>query len=429
MTDYYIKYIKYKTKYLQLKNKSLIGGASNWNIWFHYYEDDKITFSEKNIKKIDSIYTIKNPLSIISKNKIFAVYIFRKGIKPLLEDPMCQTSGNYRFNTKNKKKAAYIWNKIYNYYVSGVKQDDNIIGLRFMNYGDKYRIEIWTKKDEFDSYIVNKLKKLEISNNINFKKNEANLLNYSTENKLGKPVKKKEFDEPFLSHVNIRGYWITYLKNDTAIGHNLKKEIYWEIWMLECFKKYYKPNTNMIDIGANIGTTTLLMNEVLSDGNKIYSIEPEFVDILEMNLKRNMSSDRYKIFDFGIGDKEEVIQVNVIDRAKKQNFGEYSFVNISDKKVKKKDMQIKTLDSLDLHNISIIKIDVEGMEIQVLEGGKETIIREKPVIIIEILKENLDNFYNSSIWKKMHKNGYNIQKITYNYSKDDFLLIPSLTPE
>jgi len=42
-----------------------------------------------------------------------------------------------------------------------------------------------------------------------------------------------------------------------------------------------------------------------------------------------------------------------------------------------------TLDSFSLNNIGIIKIDVEGFEKKVLLGGKKTIIRNKPIIIIE----------------------------------------------
>jgi len=45
------------------------------------------------------------------------------------------------------------------------------------------------------------------------------------------------------------------------------------------------------------------------------------------------------------------------------------------------------LDSLHLKNISFIKIDVEGAEKMVLEGARQTITREKPVMYIEISGE------------------------------------------
>jgi FkbM family methyltransferase len=49
-------------------------------------------------------------------------------------------------------------------------------------------------------------------------------------------------------------------------------------------------------------------------------------------------------------------------------------------------IQVKTrkLDSLGLKNIGFIKIDAEGFEKQILEGGLETIARDRPVMLIEI---------------------------------------------
>ena len=42
-----------------------------------------------------------------------------------------------------------------------------------------------------------------------------------------------------------------------------------------------------------------------------------------------------------------------------------------------------TLDSLDLSRLDLIKIDVEGMELEVLQGAKATLERFRPIIIVE----------------------------------------------
>ena len=42
------------------------------------------------------------------------------------------------------------------------------------------------------------------------------------------------------------------------------------------------------------------------------------------------------------------------------------------------------IDSLQLDNVSFIKIDVEQMENAVLDGAKQTILKNKPVILLEI---------------------------------------------
>jgi FkbM family methyltransferase len=48
------------------------------------------------------------------------------------------------------------------------------------------------------------------------------------------------------------------------------------------------------------------------------------------------------------------------------------------------DVQLRTLDELEIHNVDAIKIDVEGHEDSTLRGARATIERERPVLVVEI---------------------------------------------
>lgn len=66
-------------------------------------------------------------------------------------------------------------------------------------------------------------------------------------------------------------------------------------------------------------------------------------------------------------------------------------------------VQLLTIDSLHLKNVSLIKMDVEGMEDQALEGARETILTNHPVIIIEIHGGNNFGSVSQEVrWKIMH---------------------------
>ncbi len=52
-------------------------------------------------------------------------------------------------------------------------------------------------------------------------------------------------------------------------------------------------------------------------------------------------------------------------------------------------VEMRTLDEFEFRGVSFIKIDVEGHESDVLAGGRETIRREKPVMVIEIEQRHL----------------------------------------
>jgi hypothetical protein len=49
------------------------------------------------------------------------------------------------------------------------------------------------------------------------------------------------------------------------------------------------------------------------------------------------------------------------------------------------EVEVRTLDSYAFRNVRVIKVDVEGSEMEVLEGGRETILRDRPPLIVELL--------------------------------------------
>ena len=55
---------------------------------------------------------------------------------------------------------------------------------------------------------------------------------------------------------------------------------------------------------------------------------------------------------------------------------------------------MKKLDDYEYNNVDFIKIDVEGFENQVILGAKETLIRNKPIIIVE--QKGFSNKFNET---------------------------------
>ena len=49
-----------------------------------------------------------------------------------------------------------------------------------------------------------------------------------------------------------------------------------------------------------------------------------------------------------------------------------------------------TIDSLELQRLDLLKIDIEGMEIEALAGAKDTIVRCKPILFVEVIKSDRD---------------------------------------
>jgi hypothetical protein len=81
----------------------------------------------------------------------------------------------------------------------------------------------------------------------------------------------------------------------------------------------------------------------------------------------------------GLGDKSSETIVPVLDPSISQNFGN---LNIEGNSVGER-VGIIPLDALELKRCNLIKIDVEGMELKVLQGAEKTIQNLRPIIFVE----------------------------------------------
>jgi len=228
-----------------------------------------------------------------------------------------------------------------------------------------------------------------------------------------------------LDSIILRGKTINYISKDFTISNVLRKGEYWESWMATYFNRFYIPNTNFVDLGGHIGTTTMLMSEFVTDKGKIYTFEPVFNNILLKNVKSNSLENVVTLYPFGLGNKASVIDIPKPNFYVKQNFGGTTFINPAASPTSPK-MQITVvpLDDFALDNVSVIKIDVENMEMEVLEGAIELITNCKPTILMAT--HDLPLFCNSSIFGKLKDLGYCLMEIPEGWH-DYLLYIPPVT--
>lgn len=63
------------------------------------------------------------------------------------------------------------------------------------------------------------------------------------------------------------------------------------------------------------------------------------------------------------------------------------------------------LDDLDIDDVGFLKVDVEGFEQEVLEGARETIARDRPVLLVEMEGRFLDHSIEEAI-RRVEDRGY-----------------------
>ena len=146
----------------------------------------------------------------------------------------------------------------------------------------------------------------------------------------------------------------------------------------------------VLDIGANIGN---ISQALISAGHYVIAFEPQ-PEVFEL-LKLNCPGAR--TYNVGLGSLNTIMQIPKLDYSKRGNYGAISIgtgIGL--------DVEVKTLDSFNFENVSLIKIDVEGFEEEVLLGGELTILNSKPIIYLEA--DRLEKL--PSLAKKLNSMGY-----------------------
>lgn len=401
--------------------------VKDMNIFKEQFENKKIiTDPIKAVEKLSKMYKdlLTQSTNQDDKNKmdLTRIAIFQKGYTPNWEDPQFVNGGYYKFQLEVVNFIKL--NILLDFVVKLIKKYHLIKGF-IIKLKKKRGIQIFN----FQLWSVSKTPNHSVQEEIQkYLETEYGSLNnkITFETFFPEPIPESDV----ISIKEIDGKKIYYLRFDIGIGHFIKNGNWWEEFMKPYFKKYYKPNTNVIDVGANIGMHSLTMAEMVSPNCKVFSFEPVYWDIIVMNADVNHLQDKICVFNKGLGKKNEVIEIKTFDRKMKKPYGRVSLkgeVGLKeDKDLKvKKEIGVITLDSLKLDHISEIKIDVEGMELDVLEGAKETITKNKPVIFIEILKSNYDSFINEPIMKYLTNIcKYHIIAIPESYNQHDYIMIP-----
>jgi FkbM family methyltransferase len=145
----------------------------------------------------------------------------------------------------------------------------------------------------------------------------------------------------------------------------------------------------IFDIGANIGTFTTWMAKAFPKG-KIHSFEPQRA-VFQMLSGNAAINNLYNVYTYniGLGKENTIVEFEEPNYFEKNDFGTFSLVQdiITEKTNNKIVVQINTLDWFfeyyKIPKVHLLKIDVEGMDLDVLIGGSNTIKKYLPIIFIE----------------------------------------------
>lgn len=168
---------------------------------------------------------------------------------------------------------------------------------------------------------------------------------------------------------------IAILENDTHISRWVEESgrLDHDRYALPIILEYIQPGYTVVDAGAFIGDHTLAYCDAVGKNGDVYAFEPNpaAFECLQYNC------GSAKLFNCGLSNCDEEVNYSVDNNAGagriSQQSGDGSFC-----------IKTITLDSLNLSALDFFKLDIEGYELNALEGAKETISKYRPVFWIEI---------------------------------------------
>lgn len=146
-----------------------------------------------------------------------------------------------------------------------------------------------------------------------------------------------------------------------------------------------KAGSNALDIGCNIGLQSLRMSAIVGPKGKVLAFEP--LTYLREKSKRNFRlnlANNITLLPIALSDIESTLTLTIDEHVFNQ--GTFSLSQLSSG-TSEEIVEVRVADSIEeikkLTSLDLIKIDVEGFELNVLKGLKETLTRLRPRIIFE----------------------------------------------
>jgi FkbM family methyltransferase len=173
-----------------------------------------------------------------------------------------------------------------------------------------------------------------------------------------------------------------YNRNDTFVGRGLDLYGEWCDFEIQLLRRFIKLGDTIVDVGANIGTHTIAFANLVGPAGLVHAFEPQRRNfhMLAGNVALN-ALENVVCHQKAVGDSSGEIRLPSLPPPDINfNFGAVPIWRQAESGEK---VPLVMLDSLDLAECQAIKIDAEGMDAQVMKGGRALIQRCRSLLYVE----------------------------------------------
>lgn len=218
-------------------------------------------------------------------------------------------------------------------------------------------------------------------------------------------------DEKAADLIGRKSYEIIGLSIDKSIIGAIKNKGTYEPHILSLIGKILPRGGVFVDVGANIGVLSIFAGLLVGNSGSVLSIEasPGNYKYLRTNIELN-DCHNIKAVNIGIWDCPATLTFSYTPEIAGCSFFSTTHVQDGIAEVVNCDTLDTVLKNHGYNSVDLIKVDIEGAEIKLLNGGGEVFEKMRPKLLIEINPETLQRFFNATL-KDIYE-----AIIQYNYS-------------
>jgi len=219
-------------------------------------------------------------------------------------------------------------------------------------------------------------------------------------------------------------YYLPTHAYEDVVANAIKNNHIFEKEVVDLAFKYIKEDTAVLDVGSNFGQMSILFSQKVGNNGKVYAFDADdFVyDILLKNIAANNKNDKI-IPTFGaVHNREnEILRFPVQDF---EAYGAYGAYGIDYNSNTGREVKSITIDSLNISEpISFMKIDIQGGDLQAMQGAIKTIEKNQMPILFEY-EYHFEDKYNLSFQEYVdfvREIGYIFKKVINGHN---YLIVP-----
>lgn len=183
--------------------------------------------------------------------------------------------------------------------------------------------------------------------------------------------------------VRARHGLMLFNRHDMYIGRSLDRYGEFSEGEIELFRQIVRPGGVVVEAGANFGAHTVPLARMAGPAGKVVAFEPQRLVFQALcgNLALNSLANVEARCE-AVGAEAGWTCVPPLDYDRENNFGGLS-LDQAGSMPRGEQVRLTTIDSLELPRCDLLKVDVEGMELPVLQGARQTLERCKPALYVE----------------------------------------------